>query len=305
MPIKFSIVTPCFNSGRFIRETIQSVISQQGDFTIEYFVVDNCSTDATREIVEEFQTLLKTGNYPLVCNGIDLYFICESDKGMYDAINKGFYKATGDIFAWINADDVYLPSAFATMAKVFSIYPDIHWTKGVTSYITEESSIWSVGKCMLYNQNWIKSGIYGRDRYFIQQDSVFWRAWLWQQCGGIDTSFKKAGDYYLWINLAELTSLVSVTSWVSCFRRVEGQISQDIAAYMKEVRSISSGNDKLSTKVRFFSRLERKKRLPTFIKRTLYRLLFGLDDYSLVLINENGQFNRITGQYYDVMRVLW
>lgn len=158
---------------------------------------------------------------------------------------------------------------------------------------------------MLYNQNWIKSGIYGRDHYFIQQDSVFWRAWLWQQCGGIDTSFKKAGDYYLWINLAELTSLVSVTSWVSCFRRVEGQISQDIAAYMREVRSISSGNDKLSTKVRFFSRLERKKRLPTFIKRTLYRLLFGLDDYSLVLINENGQFNRITGQYYDVMRFLW
>lgn len=300
--MKFSIVTPSYNSARFIRETIHSVLSQHGEFNIEYFVIDNCSTDTTREIVEEFQTLLKTGEYPLDCNGVELHFISESDTGMYDAINKGFSNASGDIYAWINADDIYLPGAFATMVKVFSNYPDIHWAKGVTSYMTEESSIWRAGKCLLYAQDWIKSGIYGRDHYFIQQDSVFWRAWLWQHCGGIDTSFKRAGDYYLWVKLAELTPLVTVASWVSCFRRVECQLSRDLAAYRKEARIISPGDDNLSCKARLFFRFE--NRFIAFLRPYLYRLLLGRDDYSMVLIDSKGQLTKITGQYYDVLSYL-
>lgn len=303
MSLKFSIVTPTFNSARFIREAIQSVISQQGTFSIEYFVVDNCSTDSTQEIVEQFQMLLKSGIFPLGCDGVDLYFVSESDKGMYDAINKGFAKATGDIYAWINSDDVYLPGAFSTMARVFATYTDIHWAKGVICGMTETSSIWWAGTCQLYNQEWVKSGIYGRDRYFIEQESVFWRSWLWQRCGGIDSSLRMAGDYYLWVKLSELTSLVSVASWVSCFRRVEGQISQDRAAYMKEVSTVSPGryNKRLLVKVRLFSLIE--KWLPALAKPFLYRLLFGRADYTLVLIDAHGQLTKITGEYCDVKRL--
>ena len=140
-PVKISIVTPSFNSARHIRETIQSVITQCGDFSIEYFVVDNCSTDGTKEIVEEYQHSLEKGRFQLGCNGVDLNFVSEEDKGMYDAVNKGFANANGDVFAWINADDIYLPGAFAMIAKVFDSYDDIHWVKGITSYITDKTFI--------------------------------------------------------------------------------------------------------------------------------------------------------------------
>ena len=187
--MKISIVTPSFNSARYIRETIQSVLSQQGDFSVEYLIIDNCSTDETREIVEEFQRYLAGNGFPLGCNNIELIFISEPDDGMYDAINKGFEKASGDIHAWLNSDDIYLPGAFATITKVFSLYENIHWVKGITSYISENTtSIWRAGQCFLYAQSCIRKGIYGRDHYFIQQDSVFWRAHMWNRAGALTTA---------------------------------------------------------------------------------------------------------------------
>lgn len=296
---KISIVTPSFNSSRYISETIQSVISQSGDFSIEYFVVDKCSTDDTNLIVEEFQRLLKDDRFPLACNGVDLHFVSEDDDGMYDAINKGFEKASGDIFAWLNADDIYLPGALATITKIFSNFQDVHWVKGVTSYITKNTSIWQVGRTLLYTQDWISAGIYGRDHYFIQQDSVFWRSWLWEKCGSVDSNCKLAGDYSLWIKFAKQTPLVSVRSWVSCFRNVEGQISQDHIAYMKEARNFSPGNDALSSKVRYFFLYE--KHLPRFIRPIVFRLLFGQPMFSAVLINADNDLKIIIGEYYDVI----
>lgn len=300
--MKVSIVTPSFNSAQYIRETIQSVITQGGNFSIEYIVVDNCSTDSTKKIVEEFQRLLESKSFPLGCNEVSLILVSEQDKGMYDAINKGFNKATGDIFAWLNADDIYLPGALATITKVFSSYEDIHWVKGITSYVTEDNSIWQAGNCLLYTQKWIGAGVYGRDHYFIQQDSVFWRAWLWKKCGGFDSNFKRAGDYYLWVKLAEFAPLITVRSWLSCFRRVEGQLSQDLDAYMKEVKNLLPGNDALSNRVSQFVRLE--KRIPHVIKPYLFRLIFGRLQFSLVLIRPDGKLKKIVGEYYDVLRLL-
>lgn len=297
--MKFSIVTPSFNSARYIREAIHSIISQRGDFAIEYFIVDNCSTDGTQKIVEEFKERLKTGSLPLGCQHVELNFVTERDEGMYDAINKGFKMATGDIFAWLNADDVYLPGALGTVAKVFANNGDIHWLKGITSYITEETLIWETGSCLLYTQEWIKAGIYGRDHYFIQQDSVFWRAWLWKKCGGIDARFKRAGDYYLWVKFSESAPLITVNSLLSCFRSVKGQLSEDIRAYRNEIKSFSAGEDALRNKVRLYFRFE--KRLPLWIRPHIFRLVFGRPEFSVVLIDAKGEMVRITGQYYKVL----
>jgi glycosyltransferase involved in cell wall biosynthesis len=296
--MKISIVTPSFNSAAHIRETIQSVVTQSGDFSIEYFVMDNCSSDGTREIVEAFRHSLERGNCPIACNAVELHFVSEPDRGMYGAINKGFARATGDVFAWINADDIYLPGAFATVLNAFSVHKDIHWIKGITSYITERSSIWKTGDFLVYTQGWIRQGIYGRDSYFIQQDSVFWRSWLWEKSGGIDARFKRAGDYYLWRKFAEFAPLVSIRSWVSCFRRVEGQISQDHAAYMEEVRGYSPGNNALGARVRWFFRFE--KRLPAMVKPYLFQFLFGSPEYIGLQIDNDGSINRVEGDYYAV-----
>ena len=301
--MKISIVTPSFNSACHIRETILSVLSQQGNFSVEYLIIDNCSTDETREIVEEFQKCLAENGFPLGCNNIELIFISEPDNGMYDAINKGFEKASGDIHAWLNSDDIYLPGAFATITKVFSLYEDIHWVKGITSYISEDTtSIWRTGQCFLYAQSWIRKGIYGRDHYFIQQDSVFWRAHMWNRAGGIDNGLKLAGDYYLWVRFAEHSPLVSVNACVSCFRTVDGQLSQDLQAYAMEVKSFLPGDDAVSSRFRLFVKYE--KRLPEVIKKHILRLLFGREIFLVLLINARGEMEKISGEYYDVLKHL-
>ncbi|MCK4824281.1 glycosyltransferase, partial [bacterium] len=142
--MKFTIITPSFNSQRFIRETVESVINQKGDFAIEYIVVDNCSTDQTRQIVEEYIDLLESGKFSLKCKSVCIEFLSGKDSSMYEAIQKGFSRATGDIYAWINSDDIYLPGAFDVFQRTFLKYSEVMWLKGITSYINENSNIFAI-----------------------------------------------------------------------------------------------------------------------------------------------------------------
>jgi len=300
--MKFSIVTPVYNSAKFLSETIESVINQKGDFFIEYIIIDNCSIDNSIEIINKYKKLLDNNPSLIQCNGINIDIVSEPDSGMYDAINKGLSNATGDIYAWINADDIYLPGAFSTMLKIFEKYEDVLWLKGITSYITDETILWKAGSCLLYSQSWIKEGVYGRDHYFIQQDSVFWRAELWKQSGGIDINYKLAGDYYLWLKFSELAPLITVRAWVSCFRKVQGQLSSDIKAYQVEVEKISTRKNIVSKRIEWFFRVEKK--IPAFLKNSIFEVIFNQPKFSLILISSEGVLRSVTGKYYDLIRLL-
>ena len=94
MKPKISIITVCYNSAKTIEDTIQSVVNQTYD-NIEYIVIDGVSTDNTLEIINKYKNQITT-------------IICEKDKGIYDAINKGIDLATGDIIANLNSDDFYI-----------------------------------------------------------------------------------------------------------------------------------------------------------------------------------------------------
>jgi glycosyltransferase involved in cell wall biosynthesis len=118
MPPKLSIVTPSFNQGRFIEETILSVLNQRYE-PLEYIVIDGGSNDETVGIIRRYEDHLT-------------YWISEKDRGQVHAINKGLEKATGDIFAFINSDDVYLPGAFAAVAEYFENHPGSQWICGDT-----------------------------------------------------------------------------------------------------------------------------------------------------------------------------
>ena len=106
--MKLSIITPCYNSENFIEETIESVLSQRGDFEIEYIIVDGGSTDRTLSIVRKYNDWIESGSFPIKCSKANITYISERDKGMYDALAKGFKLVTGDIIAYINSDDFYL-----------------------------------------------------------------------------------------------------------------------------------------------------------------------------------------------------
>ena len=103
---KISIVTPSFNQGQYIEQTILSVINQQYP-NLEYIIIDGGSTDHTVEIIKKYEKYLS-------------YWVSEEDAGQTDAINKGFAKCTGDVFNWINSDDYYEPGVFQKIAEIFN-----------------------------------------------------------------------------------------------------------------------------------------------------------------------------------------
>ncbi len=294
--MKFSIVTPSHNSERFIAETIESVVSQAGDFEVEYIVVDNASTDRTTEIVSDYAGRVRAGTYPVACKGVSIDLTSEPDEGMYDAINRGFRKATGDVFAWINSDDIYVPGAFQNMARCFARFPDVRWLKGITSFIDEQSRIVKAGGCLLYCQQWLRRGVYGRASHWVTQDSVFWRADLWHEVGGCDPRLKFAGDYALWMAFAEKATLFSLDVETSCFRRVAGQKSQDMAAYRMEMAALSAGLDGDDERIRRY--FARERWLPKLLRPWIFRWLFGALEFHLLKPGPGDDIRRHQGNFH-------
>lgn len=115
---RISVITPSFNQGSFLEATLRSVFEQE-DAALEYIVIDGGSTDGSVEIIERYQQELA-------------YWESEPDRGQVHAINKGLERATGDILAFINSDDLYLPGAFAAVREHFRRNPDCEWVCGDT-----------------------------------------------------------------------------------------------------------------------------------------------------------------------------
>src|ERR1044071_3590800 len=118
MAPKLSIITPSFNQGHFLEETILSVLNQ-GYEPLEYIIVDGGSTDDSVSVIRRYEDKLA-------------YWVSEKDRGQVHAINKGLEKATGDILAFINSDDVYLPGAFNAVMSYFADNPKCEWVCGDT-----------------------------------------------------------------------------------------------------------------------------------------------------------------------------
>jgi glycosyltransferase involved in cell wall biosynthesis len=111
--LKFSIVTPSYNQAPYIAGTIESVLSQEGGFEVEYIVMDGGSTDGSVEIIKSYADRVAAGDWPVKCAGISMAWVSQHDKGQSDAINQGLRQATGDVASYINSDDLYYPGAFA------------------------------------------------------------------------------------------------------------------------------------------------------------------------------------------------
>jgi len=214
----------------YIEQTILSVISQGYD-NLEYIIVDGGSTDGTREIIEKYRD-------KITC------FISEPDNGMYDALNKGFAHATGDILAWINADDIYFPGAFRTVDKIFSTYSDVEWISGRSAYISEDGTLRHVAsKNSIKSRKdilngWCREGVLG----YLMQEGMFWRRSLMEKAGPLNIGYKYAGDFELWMRFASESDLFHVNVPLSAFRkRLDNVSSINADGYREEVRSIVSG----------------------------------------------------------------
>lgn len=179
---RISIVTPSFNQGQFIEETIRSVLLQCYP-NLEYIIIDGGSTDNSVEIIRRYEPWLA-------------YWVSEPDQGQGYAINRGFEWSTGEIMAWINSDDFYAPAAFKMVAEVF-IQSNKDWVAG-NCYTLELDGRISSGRGNPEPQieTWFVSCPYA-------QPGIFWKRSLWEGTNKIDVKLHYSFDYELWLQFAQ------------------------------------------------------------------------------------------------------
>jgi glycosyltransferase involved in cell wall biosynthesis len=183
---RLSIVIPTLNQGETIEHTLLSIIHQ--DYTnFEIIVVDGGSSDNTYEIISKYQAWIS-------------YYISGQDSGQSNALNIGFRLATGDIYAWINSDDYYLPLAFSRVSKIFLSNKDVNLVVGAGDVITKDCKFLKHISPMLMNSNNVIKWLNGE---WIMQQSCFWSSDLWHRTGGVDESLKLLMDFDLWFKFSK------------------------------------------------------------------------------------------------------
>jgi glycosyltransferase involved in cell wall biosynthesis len=232
-----TIVTPSLNQGKYIESAISSVIMQEGDFYIDYIIMDGGSKDNSISIIRKYDEMIKSGQFRIKCRGINYSWLSAIDNGQYDAINRGVKLSAGEIMGWINSDDMYLPSAFKTIVTIFQGFKQVDWITANPTKIDKDGMIIDVVTSGLYPKILVAKGVFnGRDAHFIQQESTFWRRSLWDQIEKkLDASYKYASDYELWTRFAAMTELVKVKTQLGCFRKHNEQKTMDRKGYDKEV----------------------------------------------------------------------
>ena len=190
-----SIVTPSYNQGEFLAETIESVIGQAGDFLLDYVVVDGGSTDSSVGIIRHYDDLLRNGRWPVACRGITFRWLSEKDHGQSDALGKGFRLAAGDILAWLNSDDCYLPGTLQAVVEHLRDNRDTALLYGDARYCDREGTV--LGSYRTEPFNFDKLAWFN----FICQPAAFFRKEVFAAVGGLDESLHFAMDYDLWIRI--------------------------------------------------------------------------------------------------------
>jgi len=176
-----SIVTPSYNQGHFVEETIRSVLLQ-GYPNLEYIIIDGGSTDQSVEIIQRYEPWLA-------------YWASEADEGQSDAINKGFDRSTGEILAWLNCDDIYLPGAVQAAVESLVERPRVALVYGGADYLSESGMV-SRGRARGFELDRPCETI-------IPQPAAFFRKSALEAVGGLDVNLHYRMDLDLWIRIAQ------------------------------------------------------------------------------------------------------
>jgi glycosyltransferase involved in cell wall biosynthesis len=196
----FSIVTPSYNQARYIGETMESVLLQEGDFAIDYFVADGGSTDGSVELIERYAERVASGDLPPRCAKLSMTWISERDQGQSNAINKGLRRAAGDIVSYVNSDDLYCPGAFQTIVQQFATHPDVDFVHGDGDVIDESGRLQWEWLSRKYDYSVLTTYyfLWNAITNYILQPATFWRRRVTNRIGYLDESFHYAMDLEYW-----------------------------------------------------------------------------------------------------------
>lgn len=193
-----SIITPSYNQARYLEQTICSVLEQDHP-RIEYIVMDGASTDGSVEVIRKHAGQL-------------VYWESVKDQGQADAINKGFARATGEIVAWLNSDDYYLPGTISAAVKVFEENPDVVLVYANMLAVDENGQTFNT---LTYKQLTLEDLLCFQ---IIGQPAVFMRRSVLQQTSGLDPTFHFLLDHLLWIQIAKRGRVLHVNQTWSAAR---------------------------------------------------------------------------------------
>jgi glycosyltransferase involved in cell wall biosynthesis len=179
---RITLVTPSLNQGSFIAETIESVAAQRYP-NLEYFVIDGGSSDQTGEVVSRYSSIITD-------------YVCESDRGQANAINKGLARGSGDILCWLNADDLLEPRALETISELYQA--------GGFAFVYGD------GWKRLHGRSWrrrIRAGKVDPKRLTVRdnilQPSTFWSRDVAERIGGLDETLHYVFDWDFFVRVAQ------------------------------------------------------------------------------------------------------
>lgn len=220
-----SVITPSFNQGPYLEETIRSVLSQEGDFFIDYIIMDGGSTDESLSIIRKYDELLKTGEWNSRCLGIELRWFSERDQGQSHALNKGFKISKGEVVGWINSDDLFCDGAFSAVMEHFRENPADDFVFGDGEVINESGELQWEWLARPYNLSLLKSYhfLWNDFTNYIMQQSTFWRKAVFSNIGLIDESLHYAMDLEFWIRAGSTGQrLAHIPVKLGKFRMISG-----------------------------------------------------------------------------------
>lgn len=218
--MRFTIVTPTLNAGSGLESTLFSVLAQK-DPNLEYWVIDGGSTDETTDLLRRYDSVVR--------------WISEPDHGQGDAVNKGFHRATGDVFGWINASDTYSSATFETVRRAFESHPDVDFVYGDCNIVDPTDRVLRthhVGP--LANRQLIRRGFGG-----FHPPTVFFRRRLLQRVGGCDITLRHGVGYDLWCRMIQVAEPLYVTEVLANYRALPrrwGKTRRELA--LSECREI-------------------------------------------------------------------
>jgi glycosyltransferase involved in cell wall biosynthesis len=198
---KISIITPSFNQGQFIEETIRSVLLQ-GYPNLEYIIMDGGSTDGSVDIIRKYEKYLT-------------YWVSESDKGQAQAINKGFKRASGVLYGWINSDDLLLPGSLYSLAFAYSKNPSALLMGEVINFYENSTKIKTIKPHQVNFEGMILPAISGLSWH---QPGVYIPACLVQHVGFLDESLRYLFDQDWMCRLLQVATVEYISKPIAKFR---------------------------------------------------------------------------------------
>ena len=200
-----SIVTPSLDQAAFVERTVESVLSQRGDFDLQYLVQDGGSTDGTLAVLERYRDRLE--------------LVVEPDRGQADAVNRALRRARGDILGWVNSDDLLRPGAVQRAVEAFRDRPGALWLHGRCDIVDEEDR--PIRRLVAAYKD-RRARRHSLERLlvenYVSQMTVFWRRSLQERVGLLDPELRYTFDYDLWLRFARVAPPLYLPETLAAFR---------------------------------------------------------------------------------------